>query len=142
MLKETLTSLIGNLYAQYFNLHTFHWNIEGPNFKEMHEFAEGLYEDVFDSIDDFAEEMRQLGFESPLSLRGMLAASDIEELDYVDMETIGELEKNNADVLVSLYKVYQEADKTKELGLVNLTQDRIQTHKKHEWMLKAFQSKV
>lgn len=142
MLKQNLTSTIGNLYSQYFNLHTFHWNIEGSNFSELHRFAGELYEDVYESIDDFAEQMRQLGFEAPLSLIGLLKNSDIEELDFVDVDTLSILEKNNAMVLVSLYKLYSEAEESKELGLVNLVQNRIQVHKKHEWMLKAFQNKV
>ena len=141
-MKDNLEQLIANLYAQYFNLHTFHWNIEGMNFMELHSFTGGLYEDVFDSIDDFAEQLRQLGEEAPISLIGLLKKSQIEELDHVSEEVISTLESDNAKVLISLYTLYKESDDAKELGLANLVQDRIQVHKKHEWMLKAFQSKV
>jgi starvation-inducible DNA-binding protein len=141
MLKEQLERLISNLYGQYFNAHTFHWNIKGINFVSLHEFAGELYEDVYDSIDDFAEQLRQLGFPAPLSLKGLLNNSGIDELTEVTEGSLANLEIDNQKVLVSLYTVYKEADEEKELGLANLLQDRIQQHKKYAWKLKALQNK-
>lgn len=141
MLKQQLEKLIADLYGQYFNLHTFHWNIKGINFVSLHDLSGELYEDVHSSIDDFAEQLRQLRFDAPLSLKSLLNITDIVELNTVTEASLGDLESDNDKVLVSLYSAYKEADEEKELGLANLLQDRIQEHKKIAWKLRALQTK-
>ena len=45
-------------FAFYLKAHNFHWNIEGPDFLEYHELFGKIYEEVYSSIDDFAEKIR------------------------------------------------------------------------------------
>lgn len=136
-----LEKLIADLYGQYFNAHTFHWNIEGINFVSLHEFSGELYSDVFGSIDDIAEQIRQLRLPAPFSLKTLLNTTSIKELSSVTEASLADLESDNEMVLVSLYSAYKEADEEKELGLANLLQDRIQVHKKFAWKLRALQNK-
>ena len=47
------------------------------------------------------------------------------------------LMKDNETLISDLTYAYTEAEKEKQLGLANFLQDRIDAHKKHEWMLRS-----
>ena len=49
------------------------------------------------------------------------------------------LAKDNDSLLIDLELTYNEAERTKQLGLANFLQDRIDAHKKHGWMLRSIQ---
>ena len=44
---------------------------------------------------------------------------------------------DNDTIISNLQYAYSEAEKTKELGIANYLQDRIDIHKKHGWMLRS-----
>ena len=48
LLMIKLQSMVAKMYVQ---AHGYHWNIEGQDFKQYHEFLLEIYEDVYDSID-------------------------------------------------------------------------------------------
>ena len=52
-------------FSFYLKAHQFHWNVEGINFKQLHDLFGGIYEEVYDSIDNFAEKIRSLGTYMP-----------------------------------------------------------------------------
>jgi starvation-inducible DNA-binding protein len=60
-LIEQMKIILGTNFGLYFKAHTFHWNVEGPNFAEYHNFLGTLYEAVFDQTDSIAEHIRALG---------------------------------------------------------------------------------
>ena len=139
MLADSLKKVIGNAYALYFKAHTYHWNIEGPDFAQYHEFLGEFYSDVFDSIDAYAELIRTLDQYAPLSLKKLLDSSDIEEATGIPdaLTMVRNIRRDNDTFLAALVKTYDEADKTSEIGIANFLQDRIQAHEKHAWMLRA-----
>ena len=47
------------------------------------------------------------------------------------------LKYTNSKVISTLNKVYDLANKQNEQGICNFIADRIDTHKKHEWMLRS-----
>ena len=59
MLADNLKTLLATEYAFSIKAQLFHWNVEGPDFAQMHEFFGELYEEVYDgSIDKTAEYIR------------------------------------------------------------------------------------
>ena len=54
-------------YSFYLKAHNFHWNVEGSDFKQYHDLFGGIYEEVYGSIDAFAEQIRALGTYVPAS---------------------------------------------------------------------------
>ena len=60
MLAETLKTLLATSYALSIKAQHFHWNVEGPDFPQYHEFFGNYYEEVYGSIDKLAEIIRQL----------------------------------------------------------------------------------
>ena len=51
MIADTLRKVISDSYLLYFKAHSFHWNIEGPDFAQYHEFLKEFYNEIFESID-------------------------------------------------------------------------------------------
>lgn len=63
--RETAVSILNTLLADEFVLYVksrrFHWNVEGPNFSELHNLFEKQYEQLDQVIDEVAERARALG---------------------------------------------------------------------------------
>ena len=56
MLADSLKTLLATEYAFSIKAQLFHWNVEGPDFAQLHEFFGELYQEVYDgSIDKTAE---------------------------------------------------------------------------------------
>lgn len=139
MVVDTLRKLISDSYVLYFKAHSYHWNVEGPDFAQYHDFLSDFYNEVFGSIDTYAELIRTLDQYTPTSLKRLVDASTLEESEgiptAVDMLQI--LKRDNDLFLASLVQAYDEAEKASEFGVSNYLQDRIQAHEKHAWMLRA-----
>ena len=140
MLADSLKSLLGNTFGLYFKAHSFHWNVEGPNFAQYHEFLGDFYEDVYGSVDTIAELIRQLDVYAPTTLSKMVSLSDVVESDAIPpgVEMMRALKQENDKYLAMLLSVYKEAEEAGEIGISNILQDRLSAHDKHAWMLRSF----
>lgn len=129
---------LANIFVMYFRTQSFHWNVEGINFSEYHGFFGDLYEDVYGAVDPMAENLRKLGAYAPRNLIELYDHATLEENDVTDL--LGMLQatlKANSEVIDSLNKVFDLATANKQQGLADYVSGRIDTHKKHEWMIKS-----
>jgi starvation-inducible DNA-binding protein len=138
-LQLSLQKTLADVFTMYFKAHTFHWNVEGPDFKQYHDLFGGIYEEVYGSIDLLAEHIRQIDAYTPTSLKQLSGLTVVTEDETVmpALQMIKSLMDANSMVLASLMLSYRDADNASELGLANFLQDRIAAHQKHAWMLKA-----
>lgn len=139
-LQIALKKVLANTFVMYFKTHTYHWNVEGMFFPQLHEFFGNLYEELYNAVDPIAEHLRAMDSYTPVSLAELTGLSTVMETltgvpDAKSM--VNNLIVDNNTVIISLMQAYQEADKASELGLANFLQDRIDIHQKHGWMLKA-----
>lgn len=138
-LIQKLKELFASNYALYLKAQYFHWNVEGPNFPQYHEFFGNFYEEVGGSIDKMAEHIRAVDAYTPGSFARFLELSAISGQDSIiePMAMFRELLADNEQLLTMLIDVYKRAEAVNVLSLSNFLQDRIEEHKKHSWMLKA-----
>ena len=139
MLIDELKKVHADAFTFYLKAHFYHWNVEGPDFPQYHDFLQNLYQEVFASIDSLAELIRTLDSYAPGTLTRLKELTTIEETDDVpDAKTMMTrlLQENNI-LRASLLTAYTTADTTGEVGISNLLQDRIQAHEKHSWMLRS-----
>jgi len=138
-LLEKLKVLLATNFAFYLKLHFFHWNVEGPNFPQYHEFFEDLYNDVWAANDSIAEHIRSVKGYAPGSFNRYQSLSIIEDqIDIVPADQMINIAlQDNDKVIEVLTLAYREAENSAEIGLSNFLQDRIDIHKKHGWMLRA-----
>lgn len=126
-------------YSFYLKAHNFHWNVEGSDFLEYHELFGKIYEEVYGSIDDFAEKIRSLGAYVPASFSrfSMLTTID-DEVDILSKDQmVAELLADNDKMVKLLKMVYDEAEQVGEHGFSNFLAERMDAHRKHGWMLRS-----
>ena len=136
LIQEMKVSL-ATTFAFYLKAHGFHWNVEGPNFPQYHEFLGDLYEEVFGAVDPIAEHLRTLGSYAPASFlryKELSLVSDEVNIPAA-MSMMKKLTDDNATIIDQLTKTQATAEKNKKMGLANFLQDRIDAHEKHGWML-------
>lgn len=139
-LIDSIKVVLANNFALYLKAHYFHWNVEGPDFAQFHDFFEDLYTEIYSSIDHFAEEIRTLDAYAPGSFNRYIELSEIKGEDRIlsAVDMLKQLQIDNQTMIASLEKTYKSSEASNELGLSNFIQDRIDQHKKHAWMIKAF----
>ena len=139
MLIDELKKVHADAFTFYLKAHFYHWNVEGSDFPQYHDFLQNLYQEVFASVDTLAELIRTLDSYAPRTLTRLKELTTIEETDDVpDAKTMMTrlLQENNI-LRASLLTAYTTADTTGEVGISNFLQDRIQAHEKHAWMLRS-----
>lgn len=138
-LVQQMKIVLASTFAFYLKTHNFHWNVEGPDFAQYHEFLGNLYEEAFGAVDPIAEHIRALNSYAPGSLSRFSQLSVID--DQINIPTalkmIKELELDNTKLKLELNKAYKLAESAGEIGLANFLQDRIDIHSKHGWMLRS-----
>lgn len=139
MLLDELKKVHADAFTFYLKAHYYHWNVEGPNFPQYHEFLQDLYTELWNSVDDIAEKIRQLGGYAPSSLSELMSHTMVTENTGTlsAEEYMARLVDANDLVLASLLMSYKEAEAATEIGVSNFIQDRVMAHQKHGWMLKA-----
>jgi len=134
VLKE-LQSMAMKIYAQS---HGYHWNTIGRTFKQDHAFLLEIYEDVFDSIDTYAENLRKIGAKAPFGLVQLQQNSALKVNDSLDLtadEMFAELVKTNAQIIDKLKDGCDIADKAREQSVLNFFADRLNQHEFWQWQL-------
>jgi starvation-inducible DNA-binding protein len=139
-LIESMKRLLADTFSLYLKVHYYHWNVEGPDFQQYHEFFGNLYLQIFANADKIAEEIRSLNSYAPGSFKRFLELSSISgEEDIIPArEMLSRLQADNDKYLSLLDVVYRFSEEANQLGLTNYIQDLMDQHKKHQWMLRAF----
>lgn len=139
-LIQQLRVILGTNFGLYFKAHAFHWNIEGPNFAQYHEFLGDFYTSVFGQTDFIAEKIRMLGVYAPTSIARMLELSDIQEEDSIPdaLEMLRRLKSDNDRFIFHLRAGIAAADQANEPAISNFLQDLLDKHQKQAWMLSSF----
>ncbi|WP_127022554.1 Dps family protein [Flagellimonas beolgyonensis] len=75
----TLNTLLANYQVFYNKLRNFHWNVEGPDFFELHEVFEDEYNVAKKNIDIVAERIRAFGIKPHFTMTKTMELSQIEE---------------------------------------------------------------
>lgn len=126
-------------FSFYVKAHGFHWNVEGSDFLQYHDLFGKIYEEVYGSIDDFAEKIRSLGTYVPASYTrfDMLTKVDDETNILPKDEMVKELFLDNEKMVVILKKLFDLSEAAGEHGFSDFVAGRMDAHRKHGWMLRA-----
>lgn len=139
-LQAALKIALANTFVMYFKAHSYHWNVEGINFSQYHDFFGELYEEVYGAVDGIAEELRALDSYAPISINSLLAAGTVPE-DQMKPSSISSMLSNlltaNAKTIESINKAFELAQQNNLQGLMNFLADRLDKHSKHAWQIKS-----
>jgi len=138
-LIEIMKKVLADTFALYLKAHSYHWNVEGSNFPQYHEFFGNLYEELHGAVDPIAEEIRSLDAYAPGSMTRFLELTEIEDELAVPagVEMARRLMTDNERVLATLNVAFKLADTMDKQGLADFIAGRIDVHSKHGWMLRS-----
>lgn len=144
MLADALKTLLATSYAFVIKAQNFHWNVEGPDFPQYHEFLGNLYSEVYDNaIDQTAELIRQLDSYTPGSITRFAELSQIPDQTKIPRAElmISELTADNQKILDMWKQAFHVAEEADEQGVADFIASRIDAHGKHGWMLRSILKK-
>lgn len=123
----------------YLQAHYYHWNVEGRNFPQDHELLGKIYEEVFGSIDKFAEELRAMGTYAPGVFDRLRELATIQQSDEIPVaeKMFQNLLDSNEKVLKSLGVLFDILEANHLHGFGDFIAERMDSHSKHGWMLKS-----
>jgi starvation-inducible DNA-binding protein len=138
-LIEIMRKVLAETYAFQLKANYYHWNVEGPNFPQYHDFLGDLYGEVYAATDAIAEEIRTLGAYAPGSFTRYMELSEIECDTTIPtaIDMIRKLAEDNDKLLNTLNVAFKLANEFDKQGLADYIAGRIDAHNKHGWMLKS-----
>jgi len=120
MKSSKLTNLIADNFLAYYNAHTFHLNVTGPNFPQYHSLFEEVYDKLWDWHDTLSEQLRQGGEKYPFHLADITKTSvltdDASGISRTD-EMLYILKKDLSALLTCASALYETADPALETVL-------------------------
>ena len=139
MLKDNLKVLLASTFSFYLKAANFHWNVEGADFPQYHEFLGNLYADVYASIDKIAEYIRTLDSYTPGSLTRFKELTIIEDQLKIPRAELmlAELESDNVKLIEYLNFCFSSAEEENQQGIANFLAERLDSHNKHGWQLRS-----
>ena len=139
-LIDQMKTILGTTFGLYFKAHSYHWNIEGPDLAQYHDFLGNFYTAVFANVDPIAEHIRALDSYAPVALSRMLELSDVEETDIIPpaLTMLLNLKNDNERYMVHLRAGIAAAEAANEPAVGNFLQDILDQHQKQGWMLRSF----
>ena len=140
MLVDNLKTLQGTSLCFYLKLANFHWNIEGPNFPQYHEFLGDFYGDVYGTIDPIAEYIRALNSYAPGSLARMQELTILEDYNgpQIMWDQMFTIVYNDTTTLINYYKdTFDMATQEREQGIANFCADQLDSLEKRLWMIRS-----
>ena len=140
MLADVLKTYLATVFAYYLKAHYFHWNVEGPDFGQLHKFFQKIYEDAYESIDHTAEYIRTTEEYTPGSFERFQELSLIQGQTKVprarlmlqellaDTQTMKDLSKS----------LFDAAAAEGREDIANFAAERQSAHGKYYWQISSY----
>ncbi|SBS31228.1 DNA protection during starvation protein 2 [Marinomonas spartinae] len=141
-ISEGLKCLLADSYTLYLQTHNFHWNVTGPQFRELHLMFEEQYQELALAVDDIAERIRTLDVVAPGTYKAFAELSSVKEVDGIpsSSDMVKLLTKGHEQVVKTARKVLKVAQEADDESSASLVSDRMRSHEKTAWMLRATQA--
>lgn len=134
-----LKRLLADSYTLYLQTHNFHWNVTGPQFRELHLMFEEQYTELAAAVDEIAERIRTLDVIAPGTYKAFAELSSIEETETVPSASsmIELLTLGHEQVVKTCREALASAQNAQDESSAALISDRMRIHEKTAWMLRA-----
>ena len=141
IIADALKRLLADSYTLYLQTHNFHWNVTGPQFRELHLMFEEHYTELATAVDEIAERIRTLGVAAPGTYKAFSQLSSINEVEGVPSakEMVKLLTKGHEQVVKTCREALGPAQEADDESSAALISDRMRIHEKTAWMLRAMQ---
>jgi len=124
----------------YQKLRSFHWNILGKNFFDLHEQFENMYNDAQIKIDEIAERILTLRHHPVSKFSDYIKIATVQEESAMisDQKMIETLLNDHKIILAQMSSVIDSAENAGDEGTIDLVGAYIRELEKSTWMLNAW----
>lgn len=140
---KKLNEYLSDLHILNVKLHNLHWNVEGKQFVQIHEFTEELYEDLFEKFDVIAEVIKMRN-EKPLAkVEDYLKNSSVQELDkdvFSPTEVLEILQDDFTKLKGLAADIRNSADQDGDFEIVAILEEHVAGYSKNLWFISAMLS--
>lgn len=138
---DELNRLLSNEFLLYTKTRKFHWNVEGPQFHDLHLFFEKQYGQLAEIMDEVAERIRKIGHYALGSMKHYLAEATLLENEDHESSSESMLEQlldDHETIIRHLRRCVDDfEEKYKDVGSADFITGLIKRHETMAWMLRA-----
>jgi starvation-inducible DNA-binding protein len=135
---DSLNRILGRTFGLYVQTHGYHWNVEGPEFRQLHGLFEEQYQDLWNALDTVAERIRSIGAYAPGSLAELVALTGEEPAPvHTAAGMIDALIAGHEALVAELRNAIALAQADGDEASTGMLTDRLEWHEKQLWMMKA-----
>jgi len=140
MLSDLLKTYLASTFSYYLKAHMFHWNVEGPDFGQLHRFLSKVYEDAFDAVDPIAEYIRTTDEYTPGSLTRFHELTQIQDQIQIPRARLmlEELLSDTQTMLDLSRQVFEASAAEGREDIANFAAERQSQHGKYLWQMKSY----
>ncbi|HEY0609961.1 MAG TPA: DNA starvation/stationary phase protection protein [Chitinophaga sp.] len=139
-----LNKALADQMVLYTKTRNYHWNVEGPDFMELHKFYEEQYGELEEAIDETAERIRALGHYAQGRLSDFIKQTSLVEQEYTNDERtqLTNLLDDHETIIRNLRRLVDEfAEKYKDIGSSDFVTGQLRQHEKMAWMIRSYLKK-
>lgn len=143
---EVLHKELADHYLLVTKTKYYHWNIDGPDFHDLHLFFDDNYETLSEIIDTLAEQCLKLGGQSTGTLAQFMKDTRLKEDDGNSIpdtrEMVQNLLQDHEAIITNLHEEIKKIDSDFDDAVTsNMLQDTSDKHQKIAWMLRMILKK-
>jgi len=138
---KILNQILADEHILYNKTRSYHWNVEGPSFMELHKLYEAQYTELAEMIDEIAERIRTIGFYAEGRLAELLKLTSLKEpaVPKHFKDQIPNLDSDHEKIIINLRKQIDAFDeKYKDIGSSDFLTGILKQHEKMAWMLRSY----
>ncbi len=137
-IAKRLGRVLDGAYSLMVRSHLYHWNVRGPLFEPLHELLEEHYKSLFESVDELAERIRQLGFRAPSSGGNTFPTGvELRQVEVGARAMVEDLLRQHEQACVGIRDTGIAADEAGDLVTADLLAKQLAFHEKAAWMLRS-----
>ncbi len=137
---DALNTVLGQTFRLYVQTHGYHWNVEGPSFRQLHDLFEAQYRNLWSALDDIAERIRVKGAYAPRTVVELMANAGPEADPAKSAEDmIAKLIAEHRAISGTLRDAISSAGEAGDEVTAGLLTDRLEWHETEIWMMTASQ---
>ena len=143
MLVDNLKTLLASTETFSLKSRNFHWNIEGSNFPQYHEFYDTLYTDSYATVDIIAEYIRVLNSYAPASLTRYAELTIIQDQTKIPRAELmfAESFEDCQKMIQLVVEIFDVATQERQQGIANYMAELQDFYGKKLWMIRSILKK-
>lgn len=138
IVTDRLKAVLGQTFRLYVQTHGYHWNVEGPEFRQLHDVFEAQYTNLWEALDEIAERIRVQGAYAPGTVAELMAlAGEEDDPAQSASDMVARLISGHDDIARTLRAAIASAAEAGDEVTAGMLTDRLEWHEKAIWMMKA-----